>query len=206
MSTSRIKMLNLPLQKQYVIGPLTIIALSILMAIAEPLSSEWFAYKVNDIAEGQWWRLLSGHFLHTNSYHLLLNLLGVALLWALHGHYTKTAKYLGIFLFLCFCTSVSLYMFAPQLKWYVGLSGVLHGLFVVGAYFDIKHHFKTGWVMLAGITVKVLNEQMYGASGEVAKLIDANVAIDAHLFGSLSGLLIILILLIKHQLNTPKAV
>ncbi|MEP1551106.1 rhombosortase [Paraglaciecola sp.] len=201
---SRIKMLNLPLQKQYVIGPIVIIALSILMAITEPSSSTLFAYEYEEISRGDWWRLISGHFLHTNTNHMLLNLFGIALLWALHGHYTTTSRYLALFIFLCLSTSISLYMFAPQLKWYVGLSGVLHGLFVVGAYYDIKHHFKTGWVMLVGIAVKVLNEQMYGASGEVAKLIDANVAIDAHLFGSLSGLLVILLLFGKHKLTTPK--
>ncbi|MEP0357121.1 rhombosortase [Paraglaciecola sp.] len=202
MSSSSIKMLNLPFQKQHLTGPLTVIALSILMALVEPFSSDWFAYKFDDIADGQWWRLLSGHFLHTNTYHLLLNILGAVLLWALHGHYYRTAGYLGIILFLCISTSIGIYLYAPQLKWYVGFSGVLHGLFVVGAYLDIKHHFKTGWVMLAGITAKVLNEQLYGASGEVAKLIDANVAIDAHLFGSLAGLIIILALFLKHKLIT----
>jgi len=78
------------------------------------------------------------------------------------------------------------------MQWYVGLSGVLHGLFIIGAYFDIQNRFKTGWLMLIGVWLKVLHEQIYGASESVAKLISANVAIDAHLFGTITGSLIIL--------------
>ncbi len=46
--------------------------------------------------------------------------------------------------------------------------------------------------MLLGVWLKVTHEQIYGASEEVAKLIAAHVAIDAHLFGTLTGRLIIL--------------
>ncbi|MFT2091186.1 rhombosortase [Paraglaciecola sp. 2405UD69-4] len=197
-------MLNLPYQKQHMLGPIIVVLISITLALIAPITSELLAYKYDEIASGQWWRLLSGHFLHTNTYHLLLNLLGTILLWALHGHYTKTSEYLGILLLLSLSTSIGLFFFAPQLKWYVGLSGILHGLFILGAYLDIKHHLKTGWVMLGGILIKVLNEQMYGASDEVAQLIDANVAIDAHLFGALSGLLLICGFMLKNKLNQLK--
>ena len=34
------------------------------------------AYRRELILEGQWWRLLSGNFLHTNIWHLAMNLAG----------------------------------------------------------------------------------------------------------------------------------
>ena len=185
-------MLNLPTQLKYCLAPLFIVIVSIILALTEPMSSDWLAYDRNQLIDLQWWRLITGHFLHTNSIHLLLNLAGLTLLWALHGHYYTTPRYLIIFLLLCLGTSGGLYLFAPQMKWYVGLSGVLHGLFVIGAYFDIQHKFKTGWLMLVGVWLKVLHEQIYGASENVAQLISANVAIDAHLFGTITGSLIIL--------------
>ncbi|MDU0355165.1 rhombosortase [Paraglaciecola aquimarina] len=82
-------------------------------------------------------------------------------------------------------------MFAPELVWYVGLSGVLHGLFIVGAYKDIINHMYSGWLLLIAVWIKVLYEQFSGQNQQVASLIDANVAIDAHLFGSISGAIIV---------------
>ena len=188
-------MLSLPLEKQHIIGPLVVTVIALLMAISEPTSSELFSYKYTAISHFEWWRVLSGHFLHTNTNHLLLNLMGVTLLWALHGQYYSASRYLMMFVVLCVSTSVCLYLWSPELKWYVGLSGVLHGLFVVGSYFDIKHKFKSGWVMLLGVGAKAVYEQLYGASADVAALIDANVAIDAHLFGTLSGGAVIVFLI-----------
>ena len=49
---------------------------------------------------------------------------------------------------------------------------------------------KSGWVLLVGVAVKVIYEQTVGGSADVAALIDAKVAIDAHLFGAMSGVLL----------------
>jgi rhomboid family GlyGly-CTERM serine protease len=185
-------MFNLPIQAKYSLAPMLIIVISIILALTEPMSSDMFAYDTQQLNNFQWWRLITGHFLHTNTIHLLLNALGLTLLWALNGHHYKASHYLIQFFMLCLGTSIGLYLFAEQMQWYVGLSGVLHGLFVIGAYFDIRQKFKTGWLMLIGVWLKVLHEQIYGASEGVAQLIAANVAIDAHLFGTITGCIIIL--------------
>jgi rhomboid family GlyGly-CTERM serine protease len=184
-------MLNLPVHPKYSLAPLVIVIVSTILALTEPLSSTWLAYDKHQLVDFQWWRLITGHLLHTNSMHLLLNLTGLTLLWALHGHYYRTPRYVMIFLLLCLGTSGGLYYLAPQMQWYVGLSGVLHGLFIVGAYFDIQNKLRSGWIMLIGVWLKVLHEQIYGASENVAQLISANVAIDAHLFGTVTGSLIV---------------
>jgi len=195
-------MFTLPVQTKYSLAPLCIIIVSIILALTEPMSSDWFAYDRHQLIDFQWWRLITGHFLHTNSTHLLLNTAGLTLLWALHGQYYQTPRYLIIFFLLCLGTSGGLYLFAPQMQWYVGLSGVLHGLFVIGAYFDIKNKLKSGWLMLIGVWLKVLHEQIYGASEDVAQLIAANVAIDAHLFGTITGCIIILYYFILDKTQT----
>jgi len=184
-------MFNLPVQTKYSLAPLFIVIVSISLALTEPMSSDLLAYDRYMLNNFQWWRLITGHFIHTNTTHLLLNTAGLALLWALHGHYYQAPRYLILFLLLCLGTSGGLYLFSPQMQWYVGLSGVLHGLFIIGAYFDIQNKFKTGWLMLVGVWLKVLHEQIYGASEDVAQLIAANVAIDAHLFGTITGSIII---------------
>ncbi|GAC17389.1 rhombosortase [Paraglaciecola arctica] len=197
-------MFNLPVQTKHSLAPLFIVIVSIILALSEPMSSELFAYDRQQLNGFQWWRLITGHFLHTNTVHLLLNTAGLTLLWALHGHYYQTSRYLIIFLLLCLGTSGGLYLFAPQMQWYVGLSGVLHGLFIIGAYFDIHNKFKTGWILLIGVWIKVLHEQIYGASEDVAQLIAANVAVDAHLFGTITGSIIIMYYFILDKIRTKK--
>ena len=90
-------------------------------------------------------------------------------------------------------TSVGIWFSSPELNQYVGLSGILHGVFVWGAIQDIKQQDKLGWLLLLGVTVKVIHEQLYGASSDVANLIDANVAIYAHLWGAIAGALVAIV-------------
>jgi rhomboid family GlyGly-CTERM serine protease len=192
-------MFYLPVQTKYSLIPLLIVITSIVLALTEPMSSNLFAYDRNQLNHFEWWRLITGHFLHTNTSHLLLNLTGLTLLWALHGHHYKISRYSIQFLVLCLGTSIGLYYFAQHMQWYVGLSGVLHGLFVIGAYFDIRQKLKTGWIMFIIVWVKVIYEQVFGASADVAKLREANVAVDAHLFGTISGCIIIMYYLLLNN-------
>lgn len=195
-------MLKLPFEKKHSLAPLSIVLVSIVFMLWEPVSSDWFAYNRLQLNEFQWWRLITGHFLHTNLMHLVLNLTGITLLWALHGHYFLNLRYWLVFLLLCLGTSVCLFVFSTNMQWYVGLSGVLHGLFVIGAYFDIRNHLKSGWLLLLGVYIKVIHEQIYGASQNISDLIAANVAIDAHLFGTLTASLLILYYFIRARFKS----
>lgn len=190
-------MFNLPIQIQHIVGPLSILLMALLLYIFEPTSGQWLTYDRTAIQDMQLWRLLSANFLHTNLNHLLLNGAGLTLLWALHGEYYRPLSYVTVFIFCSFGCTLGLYFFAEQLDWYVGLSGALHGMFIWGAYLDIRHKIFSGWILLGGVWLKIMYEQIEGPSLEVAKLINANVATEAHLFGALSAMLVILIHLIR---------
>ncbi|GGO70838.1 rhombosortase [Bowmanella pacifica] len=189
---------KLPLQFQHFAGPLLILTLAWLLYGLEPWSQTYLQYDRLQIENGQWWRLLTGHLLHTNFNHLLLNSAGVLLLWALHGYYYQYRPYLLFMLLSALACSLGLYLFSVQLIWYVGLSGVLHGLFAWGAMMDIRQGIQSGWLLLLGLWAKVIYEQWFGPSADVAALIDANVAIDAHLFGAISGTVLALPALFRH--------
>ncbi|MFT4939774.1 MAG: rhomboid family GlyGly-CTERM serine protease [Paraglaciecola sp.] len=190
-------MLNLPLQRKYVFGPLIVLIIATILQLFEPASSHLMAYDREKLNSLELWRLISANFLHTNLNHLLLNGLGVILLWALHGHYYTSSHYLVLFLLISLACTLGIYFFAEQLVWYVGLSGTLHGFFVTGAYFDIRHGLKSGWLLLVGVWLKIAHEQWAGPSADVAELIGADVAIEAHLFGAIGGMLAILYYLIR---------
>ena len=102
--------------------------------------------------------------------------------------------------------SVGIHWFSPDIKQYVGLSGVLHGLFIWGAIEDIKAKDRTGYLLLLGVILKIAHEQYYGASEDVADLIGANVAINAHLWGAIGGVLAVIILIIIKSPNNKDSI
>lgn len=200
-------MLNLPLAPRHWLGPLIIVAICALMYAFEPISSQWLAYDRSLIQGGQWWRVLTGNLLHTNGYHLLLNAAGLALLWGLHGDYYRPLPFISLLLICALGVTAGLFLWTPQMTWYVGLSGALHGLFVWGAFEDIRRGLKSGYLLLFGLWAKIGYESWMGPSQDVEALIGAMVATDAHLFGALTGSLMGLVGLLpaRHRPQTPGA-
>ena len=162
-----------------------------------------FIYKHDAIGQGELWRGFTGHFFHTNGVHLLLNLSALILLWALHGHFYNLLNYSVLFISSAIICSLGLYFLSPDISQYVGLSGIIHGIFVFGAIMDIRNKDKTGYLLFIGVWLKIAHEKFYGASDEVSSLIEANVAIDAHLWGAIGGLVFSCIYVI--YLQTRKA-
>ncbi|GIU35418.1 rhombosortase [Shewanella schlegeliana] len=147
------------------------------------------AYQRPLILDGQWWRLLSGNLLHTNAWHLYMNLAGFWVIVALHEQHYRAWGLGVLFLVLCLMQGIGLLVFYPSLIGYVGLSGMLHGLFTYGAVMDIRGGLKSGYLLLLGVILKVAYEQIFGASSEMTELIGARVATEAHLVGLVSGLI-----------------
>ncbi|GAW95145.1 MULTISPECIES: rhombosortase [Colwellia] len=180
---------NLPFAKQHSLLVLTVAFLAILAFLFDTALSTPLVYQQQLISQGELWRIFTGHFLHTNGFHLLLNLAALILLWALHGQFYSLKNYSLLFISSALTCSAGLYFFSPDIRQYVGLSGVLHGIFIFGAMMDIHHKDKTGYLLFIGVWLKIAHEQFYGASEDVSALIDASVAIDAHLWGAVGGLI-----------------
>jgi len=201
------KLNTLALSKQHFQVVAIIALLAVIAFISEyflgKLFTQALVYQRQLITDGEVWRLITGHILHTNGYHLLLNLAGLFMLWALHGRFYRIKNYTALFLFCSIFTSVGIYYFDPTLLQYVGLSGVLHGVFVYGAIMDINAKDKTGYLLFLGVWLKIAYEQFYGANTNVSNLIEANVAVNAHLWGALGGLLFSVgyIYMIKSKIN-----
>ncbi len=142
------------------------------------------------IYQGQWWRIVTGHFMHTNSWHLVMNLGGLVLILLLHGSYYRPLQLWLNLLLGCLLIGLALLFWSPQITLYVGLSGWLHALLVCGCCIDIQRHWSSGWLILAAVFGKVIWEQWQGASQDIVTLIDAEVATDAHMYGAAIGLLL----------------
>ena len=187
---------------------LLIALLSLVAFLAEQFFGEnitnTITYQRELIIAGEKWRFLTGHFLHTNGYHLLLNLAALFMLLALHGRFYTIANYSALFCFCALFTSVGIYYTEPSLIQYVGLSGVLHGVFIFGAIMDIKAKDKTGYLLFIGVWLKIAHEQFYGASNSVSDLIEASVAVNAHLWGAIGGLIFTLLYLTIPHLKVTR--
>jgi len=138
----------------------------------------------------QVWRALTGHLLHSNHWHLVMNLGALLLMLMLHQLYYSLHSFALLLVSGCIGISLLLYLFSPDIQIYVGLSGWLHCFITVGALLDIKHKIQSGWLILLGVIAKVAYEQWRGPDAELAALIDANVAIDAHSYGVICGLIL----------------
>ncbi|MBD1582180.1 rhombosortase [Pseudoalteromonas sp. S16_S37] len=185
-------MIELPLSKRYILPPLTLILISTLLMLFDAHSLMAFD---RDLVPAQWWRIFTGQFMHSNWTHLLLNVVGIVFIWVLHAEHRSAKVYFFHIIFLALWTGLGIWLFCPDIGIYTGLSGLLHGVIVWGALKDIQVGMRSGILLFIGIWAKLIWEQIQGPSVEVGALIDARVAIEAHLIGAIGGLLLSLTLL-----------
>lgn len=144
-------------------------------------------YEREAVLQGEYWRLLTGHLVHGSWLHLWLNCAGVALLVALFPDHYSPRQWLLIALLSLIAIDLGFVFWEPQLGWYVGLSGILHGALAAGAMAWWRHETKRLAAALSVIFAgKLLWEQWQGAlplSGGLA------VVVDAHLYGALGGVI-----------------
>ncbi|MDM8545287.1 rhombosortase [Candidatus Venteria ishoeyi] len=148
-------------------------------------------YERNPIAEGEYWRFLSGHLLHLNWLHLLFNLLGLFLLWAFRPVGFNCYALIALLILSAFGISTGLSLFSPHISWYVGLSGILHALWMAIAW--LQKNTMLGLGLLAFLAFKLLGEWLWGGLGMTAQLISGTVVTDAHLYGAITGWLLVLL-------------
>jgi rhomboid family GlyGly-CTERM serine protease len=148
------------------------------------------------IASGELWRLVSAHFVHLGTSHLVLNLFGLGLVWYLVGQVYSQAQWVVTWILSIFAVTAGLWFFAPELAWYVGLSGVLHGLLVAGILGLAPKRVET-WVLGLALLAKLGWEQLVGPLPGSESASGGNVIVDAHLFGTLGGLLAAILIRVR---------
>ena len=138
------------------------------------------------LAAGQWWRLLSAHFIHLDFDHAALNSLGLVLMWALFARDYRPRQWLAIVLVSITAIDAGLWLRDSTVAWYVGSSGALHGVMAAGTLAHLRRRDLDGWILAMFIVAKLAYEQSSGALPFVGN--HAGVVVDAHLFGVLGGL------------------
>src|SRR6516164_5118138 len=141
-------------------------------------------FERSGLAKGEWWRLLSAHVVHLDLHHALLNILGLALVWALFARDYSPKAWLAIVLGAMVAIDAGLWLGDSTVQWYVGSSGALHGALAAGVLAHVRKGEPHGWLLAGLLAAKLLYEQAVGAlpfSGSDP------VVVDAHLYGVAGG-------------------
>lgn len=179
--------------------PLSLVALSTLFALLGNSTTQWLRYDRDAILHGQWWRIISGNIVHLGWPHLLLNLAGLILVWLLFRHTLSTRSWIFVTLASAASVGVGLLLFDPQLQWYVGLSGVLHGLFAAGLVTALYAGNRGDWWLLLLFVAKITWEQLVGTMPGSAEIAGGTVIVNAHLYGAIGGALTALLIIMEWQ-------
>ena len=150
----------------------------------EPLRNA-LSYQRAAIAAGEWWRVLTAHIVHLDAGHAVLNGLGLVLMWALFARDYSPLRWLAIYWVSALAISLGLYVFDPQIEWYVGASGALHGVMTAGTLAHLRRRDLDGWILAIFIIAKLSYEQF---AGQMPFAGAANTVVDAHLYGAIGGL------------------
>ncbi|MEX2496259.1 MAG: rhombosortase [Woeseia sp.] len=145
-------------------------------------------YDRENIASGEWWRLLTGHFAHLGLSHLLLNAAGLVLIWFLVGGSYGLRAWLFISAVSIAVIDLGFWYLDPRLEWYVGMSGMLHGILAAGLVQLLRQAPVESTLLAVAIAAKLVYEQIAGPLPGSESSAGGSVVVDAHLYGATGGL------------------
>lgn len=144
-------------------------------------------YDREGVGAGELWRLLSGHLVHLDGIHLLLNIAGLFLLAKLLERFLPPVDLLSCMLVSALVIDAGLYFANPELAWYVGLSGILHGVWAAGCLMALWQRNFAVLPLAAILAIKLIVEMAGVESMLSAAVISGPVVTEAHAWGALGG-------------------
>lgn len=175
-------------------GGVDVTAFAVAMAALAFIACGYAAATVNPfleyrrlaLADFEAWRLVTAHVAHLDLRHGLLNAAGLGLVWWLGRGTLRPVEWLVLAGTALIAVDAGLYWLSPQVDWYVGASGVLHGLIAgiaVLAYGRGERLF--GAALGLALAAKLAWEATGGAFSSAL----LPVVTDAHLYGAIGGAL-----------------
>ena len=143
------------------------------------------------------WRIWTGQLVHITWPQLALNMVGLLVLQQLFGTELKYPVWMTGFIVISAGIGFG-WVFISNGGWLplfstdkvTGFSGLLHGLFALGACLAVNRDRLLTVVALMAVGGKILWEQFNGAPELTTEFIGTPVAIDIHLYGFISGLVL----------------
>ncbi len=157
-------------------------------------------YSREGVAQGQLWLLLTGNLVHLGWSHLWLNLAGLVMVWWFFDTEFSIAEWLWVLVISALSVTVGLYLLDPHLIWYVGLSGLLHGLFIAGGIRLLGRDTRFAILLLLLFAAKLGWEQLFGSLPGTSEMAGGPVVVNSHLYGAIGGGIAVSLLLVREKL------
>ena len=156
------------------------------------------------LADGQYARLLTGHLVHHDPAHLGWNLAGLALVAWLFAREFSLRGWIVILVASTAAVDLGFLVCEPQLSWYVGFSGVLHGLMAAGLCAWLRRAPDAITALVAVLFACKLGwEHVYGPLPFTASTLGLPVIHAAHTYGAIGGAAAALWLLWRRRAAIP---
>lgn len=152
----------------------------------------YLRYDQMAIEHGQVWRLITGHLLHLGWFHLISNIGAFILVCLLLSRQLSTIWFLTAVTGIALLCSAGLFVFSTHVKWYVGLSGVIHGIIILGCALALRDKERWAIFLAIGVVIKLGLEQAGISVGTSAAKLGGDIIVDAHLWGAVAGISIAL--------------
>ena len=156
---------------------------------------ELLRYDRAAIADGEYWRLLSGHFAHMGYSHAAINLVGLLFVWLLVGRLYSTRQWMLVAAISIVAMDAGFWFLDTDLRWYAGLSGLLHGLLLAGAIAGIRPLPLESIVICALVVAKLAYEQFVGPLPGSESVAGGAVVVNSHLYGAVGGTLVAVVIM-----------
>jgi rhomboid family GlyGly-CTERM serine protease len=171
----------------YGLALIAVAALLLLPEIGGDAARIALRYERMAIAGGEWWRLITAHFVHIDLEHTLLNVMGVVLMWAIFARDLSPRQWLIVTTVVLLTIDAGLWFRDKGVDWYVGASGALHGFMAAGTYVHVRRGDLDGWILVVFIVLKLGYEQLHG----VLPFAESGmpVVLNAHLYGAIGGVI-----------------
>lgn len=179
--------------------PAILCVVVLLPALLGTAAVELLRFDRSGIADGELWRLVSGHLVHLGWPHLILNVAGLLLVWLLAGDQYTLRQWIVVLLGSLLGVSSGLWYLDADLEWYVGLSGVLHGLLLAGLIPGVRTLSGESLTIAVVVIGKLAYEQLVGPLPGSESTAGGAVVVNAHLYGAVGGVLAALC--IQHRVH-----
>lgn len=169
---------------------LVIVVPCVLLALGgEPVRNA-LQYDRLAIMHGQVWRIFTGNFVHLGWGHLAEDMAGYVLLWLLFEDVLPGWRCPMLIVVGSMGVGIGLWFGDPGLRWYVGISGALNTLWITGAMVLMARRDWLGWVLAVFLLLKLIYEQIWGPLPFSVATTGGPVVVDAHLYGTCTGVLL----------------
>ena len=140
------------------------------------------------IDAGEIWRLVTCHLVHLNLNHALLNLTGFVLCNYFFDDLLRARQLVIWFVVSAPLVGLAFYGIDTDLRTYVGLSGILHGYFILCLLLGVRGQPVLHLIVLALVVGRLTWEQMPDYDVYYMKgIIDGRVYVNSHLYGAIVG-------------------